>query len=332
MNALKTFYKENKILTLTVGGILVFIVVIMVLGSQNKAVTTAVQSEPVAETLGQLPPAPASPNAILQSTPSAVADFIDPTKTQLPATARIYKFSQTSTLSLSAVDSLAVKLGFKNKPKDMGAGRYNYDEGDNFLHYDSTQDGVVFGLGSYAATPSAAINFSKADVVSGLLTSLNLKFPDLIVDNSNPVVVAEDQAVFLVPRQVNNLDVVSLPFDPALVSFDFDSQNRLVGGVFYYHLLQSGEGSFGVYPLKTLDEAVKALSSGQGTLGELGLDGYEAADITGITSLSTDAVKLVYRDRREHQQFLRPAYAFSGTVSLRDGRTTSATYFLDATK
>ena len=328
LESFKTFIKENKLLSLVAFGALVIIVALSLFNDGQKP-TVGIPSEAVSESLGILPPAPRTPNLILAATPSAVVSFLDTTKLTIPSTARVYAFSQTATLSLDKVDKVAVKLGFKSRAQALPGNKYNWDEEQGFLHYDAALDGFVFGLN----TPFSPISpLSKSETAKLLLDSLNLNFPDLVISDSNSAMVSEGTSTFLVPRIVNSVEVSSLPFDPALVSFDFNTQGQVTGGVYYYHQLQEGSQSYGVYSLKTVEEALAELTAGRGSLAEMGISGYEAADVTGLTSFSATAVTLLYHESREPARFLRPVYAFSGPVSLNYWRATTATYFVDAVK
>jgi len=331
IDALKEIFKNKKLLFVAV--VLVVVVLIIFLwslnGGQARPQPGSVSSEPVEETLGTLPKPQALLPLIPQSTPSATQVFIDSSTVALPTTARVYRFNETSTLTFTKMDRLAVKLGFTSKPQDYVNGSLLWQEGQSYLQYDVKNDGFTFYLAD-ASSSATLKGQTKAQTVSNFLSFSELKFPDLQIADNNPTITLEGQNLYLVPRIVNDIPISSLPFDLALTFFTFDQSGNLQSGAFYYQMLQSGEDASGVYSLRTLSEALNLLKSGQGTLMRLGINDYHIVDIKGITSASFTGVSLVYYETKQPQQFLRPYYSFTGTVTLVDGRTTEATYFVAA--
>jgi len=337
IDSFKEFYKNNKLLAIVLIVSVVLVVGLYLLSTLPKkdALTgqESVTSEPATPTFGNLPQAPKKQPLIFQGTPSATQSYIDESKLALPTTARVYKFAGTSTLTPSIVDKVAVILGFKTKWTKEADGKYAWVDGQNYLSYDPVKDGFVFSLSKQAiASRSADLSRPQVETVKDLLSRAGFDFPDLQLAKANPTEPFDDLTIFYVPRVVNDIEARGWPFDPYLVSFTFNRQNQLTGGVFYYHLLQSGGQSYGVYPLKTVDEALADVKSGKATLAELGIKGYATVDIKGITGFNTTDVKLYYYEGRTPTDFMRPIYAFSGEVILIDGQKTTATYIVDALK
>ncbi|MCX6783834.1 MAG: hypothetical protein NT141_02080 [candidate division WWE3 bacterium] len=328
--AFKEFYANNKILAIAIISAVGIGLIIFLLASRSSAPTTpatstTVPSEPVSQTFGSLPVISLPPSPIPGATPSAMQSFIDTATLKFPATARVYRFGQTAVLTPSTLDKLAVKLGFTVKSKPTFGGQ-TWQEKGNYLFYDSVSDGFIFNL----AQPRDIASFggeasSKTEVLQNLLKSLDLNYPDLSFDQPLNTPTGD----FNVLRIVNNVPVTSLPGDETLITFGWQNDG-LISGKFYYHLLQNGDGSFGVYPLKTIETALEDLKAGRATLATLGIVGDSLAMVAGINAASFTDVKLEYLETRKGGTYLEPVYAFSGTVTLADGRSTTAVYFVKA--
>lgn len=329
IEAFKEFYRNNKILAIAGMGAVGLAVIILLLTSRGPTkptpLTTTVPSEPVSQTFGQLPVASLPPSPIQGATPAASQSFIDTATLKIPTTARVYRFGQTDVLTPAILDKLAVKLGFTTKSKPTFGGQ-RWQENDNYLFYDNVNDGFIFNLAQPLSLSSFGSSVSsKTEAIQSLLLSLNLNYPDLSFDTP----LSTQTGDFIVKRVINNVEVTSLPMDTSLVTFGFKNDG-LISGKFYYHLLQNGDGSFGVYPLKSVDTALEDLKAGRATLATLGITGDGLAMVTGINTASFTDIKLEYLETRLGGTYLEPVYAFSGTVTLADGRSTSAVYFVKA--
>lgn len=266
-----------------------------------------------------------------------------PLPTNLPAF-RTKNFSLETAIEF--LSPVVAGLGFSGSPATKSINKQNHliwQEKGNFLDAIETSGQFVF-LGKYPLRDEKT-TFDANQTVSAIKNRLSewrlieegteiSSFQALAVVGQQLVAVENpaDGQVFKISfrPKIENLPLVGFGEARHLVEVQIDNQNNLIKLSYFLHQIETKTAP---YPLKGYSQIKKEIHEGKiqiietfDTRGQM----RSAPRPQEIKEVILAGPTLAYYEAGETQTYLLPIFLFSGTITLQDETTLSASFFLPA--